>query len=111
MRKTNLTREELLSILHDPKGCSLPLCLVANEIGALAKEGDERAFQKLIELLRSENPGCRFAVLGWLDECGNPAALNAIYDLLIIEKDERVVEAAMETKNRLEIILGWTPRY
>ncbi len=110
MRQTKLTYEELISVLHDPKGCSLPSCLVANKIGELAKEGDERAFQKLFDFLKSENLSFRFIACGWLKDCGNPAALKAIYELLKTEKDERVLAKAMEAKNHLEIILGWSAR-
>ena len=110
MRQTNLSFEELISIFHDPKGCTLPLCLIVNEIGELAKENDDRAFQKLLSFLRAKDPSLRFIALAWLNECGNPAALESIYELLKTEKHEWVVEAAAEAKNHLEIILGWTPR-
>lgn len=110
MRQTDLSFDELVSIFHDPKGCSLSLCLIANEIGELAKKGDDRAFQKLLSFLKAKDSSLRYIALTWLNKCGNPAALNAIYDLLIIEKDERVVQAAMEAKNHLEIVLGWSAR-
>ncbi len=110
MRQTKLSYEELMTLLHDSKGCSLPSCLIVNEIGELAKESDERAFKKLIDFLKSENRNFRFIACCWLMKCGNPAALEAIYELIKKEKDEQVLEMAMEAKNRLEIILGWTAR-
>lgn len=110
MRQTDLSFDELISIFHDPKGCTLPLCMIANEIGELAKENDDRAYEKLLGFLKAKDPSLRFIACGWLKECDNPAALEGIYELLKTEKNERVIEMAMEAKNHLEIVLGWSVR-
>lgn len=110
MRQTDLSFEELVSIFHNPKECVLPLCLIVNEIGELAKENDDRAYQKLLSFLKAKDPSLRFIACGWLKECGNPAALESIYELLKTEKHERVIEMATEAKNHLEIILSWSAR-
>lgn len=105
MRQTNLSFEELVHLLQHPEKSEFPQCFITNEIGELAKDGDTRAFQQLINSLKSKDPACRFAACGWLGECDKPDALPEIHELIKTEKNERVLEMAMKAKNQLEIIL------
>ncbi len=47
MRQTNFTLQEIEQFLNGAKPCSFPRCLLLNELGEMAKVGDEGAEKAL----------------------------------------------------------------
>ena len=81
IRQTALTYEQIAEFLKLHLA-SLPHCLLANDLGFLASEGDARAEQKLVELLGSDDPKTQYAAYHCLKNLPSqleetPTALSA----------------------------------
>ena len=88
MRQTNLTLREIVDQLAANKS-SYPSCLLANELGEVAKETkDEIAVLALCTLLRSGDTRMQYAAYGYLTAslANEPGVKDAIQEF---EKDPK----------------------
>ncbi|MEK7584415.1 MAG: hypothetical protein AAB490_04155 [Patescibacteria group bacterium] len=71
IRQTSLSFEQIVEFLKLHLA-SLPHCLLANDLGFLASEGDLRAEQKLVELLGSDDARTQYAAYHCLKNLPSP---------------------------------------
>lgn len=87
MRQTNLSLDELISMINTNEFGNYPSCLILNEVGVEFRKGSTEAEEILIKMLTNENDSFRTISICYLNESKKPSIRSIINEIAQNDSD------------------------